>query len=146
MPDGLWRLEEHVGRFSAEKQNILRKGVLKMETQKSRNAVLDREAHPGPDWREEYELPDVLWMEEWIRSRLFVYLIKKLNDLFSYRRPMPVREYTLYQSTFNSDSIYYLCPRCDITMEREYQAYCDRCGQCLGWNGINRTKPRKRRT
>ena len=71
---------------------------------------------------------------------------KKLNDLFSYRRPMPVREYTLYQSTFNSDSIYYLCPRCDITMEREYQAYCDRCGQCLGWNGINRTKPRKRRT
>ncbi len=69
-----------VRHFRAEKQNILRKGVLKMETQKSRNAVLDREAHTGTDWREEYELPDVLWMEEWLRSRLFVYLISLLTS------------------------------------------------------------------
>ena len=27
-----------------------------------------------------------------------------------------------------------VCPRCGQTMEREYQSYCDRCGQSLGWN------------
>lgn len=27
-----------------------------------------------------------------------------------------------------------VCPRCEITVEREYQAYCDRCGQHLDWS------------
>lgn len=26
-----------------------------------------------------------------------------------------------------------ICPSCGITLEREYQQYCDRCGQCLSW-------------
>lgn len=26
-----------------------------------------------------------------------------------------------------------VCPSCAITLEREYQAYCDRCGQRLEW-------------
>ena len=30
------------------------------------------------------------------------------------------------------------CPRCGITMERKYQAYCDRCGQRLGWKGFGK--------
>ena len=30
-----------------------------------------------------------------------------------------------------------VCPRCGQTMEREYQSYCDRCGQSLGWNGFH---------
>ena len=29
--------------------------------------------------------------------------------------------------------LHYICPRCGITMEREFMSYCDRCGQCLGW-------------
>ena len=28
---------------------------------------------------------------------------------------------------------YPLCPRCKITMERDYQRFCDRCGQKLAW-------------
>lgn len=28
-----------------------------------------------------------------------------------------------------------VCPRCLATLEFEYQAYCDRCGQCLDWKG-----------
>ena len=27
-----------------------------------------------------------------------------------------------------------VCPNCGITMEREYQSFCDRCGQKLAWN------------
>ena len=26
------------------------------------------------------------------------------------------------------------CPRCETTMEREYQLFCDRCGQRLNWS------------
>ena len=29
------------------------------------------------------------------------------------------------------------CPRCGITMEHEYQLFCDRCGQRLNWSGFD---------
>lgn len=29
---------------------------------------------------------------------------------------------------------YSVCPRCKATMEREYQSFCDRCGQRLDWS------------
>lgn len=32
---------------------------------------------------------------------------------------------------------YPVCPCCGLTMEREYQTYCDRCGQPLAWNLFN---------
>lgn len=28
-------------------------------------------------------------------------------------------------------------PRCGSTMEREYQYFCDRCGQRLSWRGFD---------
>ena len=28
-----------------------------------------------------------------------------------------------------------ICPSCGKTMERDYQSYCDRCGQFLSWKG-----------
>lgn len=46
----------------------------------------------------------------------------------SYRRPMSVTHLRQFRTTS-----YYFCPRCWKTMEREYMAYCDRCGQCLQW-------------
>lgn len=30
-----------------------------------------------------------------------------------------------------------VCPKCNCTMEREYQSYCDRCGQALRWKGFS---------
>ena len=33
-----------------------------------------------------------------------------------------------------------VCPRCKTTMEREYMAYCDRCGQCLDWRGLKKAQ------
>ncbi len=75
---------------------------------------------------------------------LTVFLVKTIYEISSFRRPMQVREYILHCDTFGFESAYYLCPRCDVTMERDYQAYCDRCGQCLSWNRSCQAKRRSR--
>lgn len=33
-----------------------------------------------------------------------------------------------------------ICPNCNITLEREYQSYCDRCGQMLSWKGYSQAE------
>ena len=33
---------------------------------------------------------------------------------------------------------YSICPKCGYALEREYQQYCDQCGQLLGWNKFSR--------
>lgn len=35
---------------------------------------------------------------------------------------------------------FHVCPGCNRTFEREYQNYCDRCGQKLAWNDFSRGK------
>ena len=50
----------------------------------------------------------------------------------SYRSSMRVRELMVFDFLSPEDA-YYVCPRCGITMEREFMNYCDRCGQCLDW-------------
>lgn len=52
----------------------------------------------------------------------------------SYRQPMNVTEIHL----FGDSTAYPVCPRCRITIEREYQAYCDRCGQALSWKAYHK--------
>ena len=57
------------------------------------------------------------------------YKKQNYNDLASYRFPMEVTEIFSYKGKYN----YPICPRCKISLEREYQSYCDRCGQALSW-------------
>ncbi len=45
--------------------------------------------------------------------------------------PLEVREVQIFSPSKWS---YPVCPNCGITMEREYQHFCDRCGQKLAWN------------
>ena len=33
-----------------------------------------------------------------------------------------------------------VCPRCGMTMDREFMSFCDRCGQRLGWNAYKKAK------
>lgn len=61
--------------------------------------------------------------------RVLVYLAR-------YREVMAIREVMV----FPNDDAYYVCPRCYITLEREFMAYCDRCGQHLGWKGYRNAK------
>ena len=48
----------------------------------------------------------------------------------TYRISMPITEIHVH---WNCNS-YSVCPRCKATMEREYQTFCDRCGQRLDWS------------
>lgn len=53
-----------------------------------------------------------------------------------YRQPMAVRELARY----GSGGLFPVCPRCGSAMEREYQNYCDRCGQRLSWRELRRAQ------
>lgn len=54
--------------------------------------------------------------------------LKLLDVLIDYRYRMPVTEYVQ-----RPDGEYYICPRCKRVLARDYQAFCDRCGQHLDW-------------
>ena len=53
-----------------------------------------------------------------------------------YRIKMPVTEVML----FPDGNSYYVCPRCHMTMEREFMNFCDRCGQRLDWKGYKKAR------
>lgn len=56
------------------------------------------------------------------------------DEELSYRATLQVRYYR-QQPSFNCpSSTFPVCPRCHSTIEREYQSFCDRCGQKLGWD------------
>lgn len=58
--------------------------------------------------------------------------MKKKQDInANYRTPLRV---IMIRKV--SQFYYPVCPRCDVSLEREYQAYCDRCGQALSWKGF----------
>lgn len=61
----------------------------------------------------------------------------KSKEALSYRQPMQVREACCYHHSSNA---YAICPRCGAPMEREYQSYCDRCGQALRWINFENLK------
>lgn len=54
-----------------------------------------------------------------------------------FREPMSVTHIRCFQRVPRSTG-FPVCPRCGVTMEREYQKFCDRCGQCLDWKGFSK--------
>ena len=50
----------------------------------------------------------------------------------AFREPMPVTHIRCFRY-LSGVTGFPVCPQCGRTMEREYQPYCDRCGQCLDW-------------
>ena len=62
------------------------------------------------------------------------------NEELSYRVPKRVRKCILL-----NDSLYAVCPRCGVSIERDYVAYCSRCGQRLNWVGYELRAWRKSR-
>lgn len=65
-----------------------------------------------------------------------VVLLKLLRFFSDYRKALLVQELMV----FPGGSGYYLCPRCRITLEREFVSYCDRCGQHLGWKRYRKAR------
>lgn len=54
----------------------------------------------------------------------------------SFRLPMEVTQKRL----FRFDGTYPVCPQCGVSLEREYQRFCDRCGQRLDWKRYGRAQ------
>lgn len=57
---------------------------------------------------------------------------KAMEDALTYRIPMEVMQIL----KLPNEDCYPVCPRCKITVDREYMHYCDRCGQKLGWKKL----------
>ena len=56
-------------------------------------------------------------------------------DVVSYRVPLPVTKVIAYSNT-----TYPVCPRCAVSLDREYMYFCDRCGQKLNWDLFQHSK------
>lgn len=54
----------------------------------------------------------------------------------AFRNSMPVTNVCYFRCS-NGISTFPVCPKCGITLEREYQPFCDRCGQCLNWKSFS---------
>lgn len=56
------------------------------------------------------------------------------GEELSFRFPRQVIRYRQHPSYNPSFATFPVCPRCHCNLEREYQSFCDRCGQKLGWD------------
>lgn len=62
------------------------------------------------------------------------------NSRTSHYVRLKEKEVTEIRYYLHMQTGYCVCPACNCTFEREYQAYCDRCGQKLAWNLFNQNK------
>ena len=65
---------------------------------------------------------------------MFSSQILKIFPELTYRQPMLVRKLKVFYNAHGEEDTYYACPRCDVTMEREFLGFCHRCGQRLDWS------------
>ena len=63
-------------------------------------------------------------------------IVPNLYPDLLYREPMAVTQIRSYHY-YSGLTGYPIFLRCGKTMEREYQRYCDRCGQCLDWSSFD---------
>lgn len=61
-------------------------------------------------------------------------LLSMAVNVPSHRQPMEVEAFYLLP---DEEDAYAVCPRCHAIIDREYQAYCDSCGQCLSWKRVS---------
>lgn len=55
-------------------------------------------------------------------------------------QPLSVSQKIIFSSSTGITS-FPLCPHCRISLEREFQSFCDRCGQRLDWKHFNHALP-----
>lgn len=68
-------------------------------------------------------------MKKHLKTRESLISIPIIAKAVSYRAPLPVTKVIELERR----NYFPVCPRCAISMEREYMAFCDRCGQRLSW-------------
>ena len=63
-------------------------------------------------------------------------LYLKFQKEYDYHVPREVENIVVYGCNYS----FPICPRCEIALERDYQAFCDRCGQKLKWDVYHKGK------
>ena len=58
------------------------------------------------------------------------------KEALSFREPQQVERVIRFLDGF----CFPVCPRCQVSLEREYSRFCDRCGQKLSWIGFKKAK------
>ena len=61
-------------------------------------------------------------------------------EALRFRVAMSVTEVLILPGRGRDRAGYYLCPRCAVPLERDFAAFCDRCGQRLDWRGCRRAR------
>lgn len=56
------------------------------------------------------------------------------QDELSFRMAAQVSHFRIYPLIGGGNASYPVCPRCAISIEREYQRFCSNCGQKLLWD------------
>ena len=127
-------------------QGVPQKGIAKqIETAKGGACLLGKQ---GPIFSEhsptpEVSLKDAISQDEAIKQDLEKLRneIKELKSQLKCSAPAVSKQTpSLVVNAFvyaNGDT-YFQCPNCKVTMEREYQRYCDRCGQRLKWPALRK--------
>lgn len=75
-----------------------------------------------------------------VKLTKYSWLLPLFNSYFfliSYRSPMRITEMMVYMTMYGRTG-YYVCPRCRVTLERDYMSFCDRCGQRLNWDSSSK--------
>lgn len=88
-------------------------------------------------------------IEKWINKNQKGKENINIFNIEEYKNMLQNFEETLNKSTYkavdealvyNDGETYWICPNCKTSFEREYQKYCDRCGQKLEWPDLNKIK------
>ena len=72
------------------------------------------------------------------RGTLAVFLSSVLENI-SYRTPRMVKHLRVLPEICGETG-FYVCPRCDISLDREFMSYCNNCGQKLDWRNYLKAK------
>lgn len=67
-------------------------------------------------------------------------LLPEKANIPSKATAMCVRQVKCFEKLDGGFYCYSICPGCGITLERDYQAYCDRCGQRLSWREFSKAE------
>lgn len=70
------------------------------------------------------------------RFRGCIRMVYELMIAPTYRIPRLVKKICVYPD----ECLFGVCPRCGISVEREFQSFCDRCGQKLDWSQLNKAE------
>lgn len=57
-----------------------------------------------------------------------------INSAIYFRKPIYVMNNVIFYGKYS----FPICPKCGAILDREYQRYCDRCGQALNWEKYNK--------